>query len=76
MWCLEQSDQKRDSDRAQQGNLSEKLMGGMLLAFDHQLPPRLATYLRQSIELLIELLGATTHARLRQLFQPTTTMAP
>jgi hypothetical protein len=33
MRCLEQSDQKRDSDRPKQGNLSEQLMGGMLLAF-------------------------------------------
>jgi hypothetical protein len=45
MRCLEQSDQKRDSDRTQQGDLSKKLMGGMLLAFCQQLPPRLPTYL-------------------------------
>ena len=75
MWCLEQSDQKRDSDRAQQGNLSKKLMGGMLLDFGQQLPPCLPTYLHQGIELLIELLSVSMHARFRQLFQPTVTVA-
>ena len=73
MWCLEQSDQKRDSDRAQQGNLSKKLMGGMLLAFGQQLPPCLPTYLHQAIELLIELLSATNFMNRRDFFGVATT---
>jgi hypothetical protein len=41
MWCLEQRDQKRDSDRAKQGNLSEKrnlilCCGGLLLRRNHR----------------------------------------
>jgi hypothetical protein len=67
MWCLEQGDQKCDSDWAQQGNLSEKLLGGMLLALRQQVPPRLPTYLHQSVELFIELLSASTHACFWQL---------
>src|ERR1700681_58030 len=72
---LEQSDQKRDSDWAQQRNLSKKRMAGMLLAFCQQLPPHLPPYRHQSIELLIKLLRVTTYACFRQLFQPTAAVA-
>jgi hypothetical protein len=72
---LEQCDQERDADRAQQRDLSEKLLGGMLVAFCQQLPPRLPTYLHRSIELFIKLLSASPHSRLRQLFQPTVAVA-
>jgi hypothetical protein len=75
MWCLQQRDQKRDPDRTEQRNLSQKLMGGMFLAFGQQLSPRLPTDLHQTIQLLIELLRATTDAGLRQLFEPTATVA-
>src|SRR5580692_7655025 len=75
MWCLKQGDQKRDSDRAQHRNLSEKLLGSVLLALRQQLPPCLTTYLHQRVELLIKLLGASTHACFWQLLQPTVTMA-
>jgi hypothetical protein len=36
----------------------------MLPAFPQQLPPHFSTNLQQHVELLIELLGATTHAYL------------
>jgi len=75
MRCLDESDQKGNSDGPQLGNLSQKLMGWMLPAFPQQLPPRFSTYLQQHVELLIELLGATAHAYLRQFFQPGATMA-
>jgi hypothetical protein len=75
MRCLDESDHKSNPDGAQSGNLSEKLLGGMLPALCQQLPPRFSTYLQQHVELLIELLGATTHAYLRQFFQPRATMA-
>ena len=63
MWCLDQGDQQGHSDRAQGGNLSEKLRGWMPLAFCQQLAPRFSTDLHQGVKLLIEVLGATTHAR-------------
>ena len=75
MRCLDESDHKSNPDGAQPGNLSEKLLGWMLSAFCQQLPPRFSTYLQQHVELLIELLGATAHAYLRQFFQPGATMA-
>src|ERR1700722_3058267 len=65
MWCLKQGDQECDSDRAQQRNLSEKLLGGMLLALRQQLPTCLTTYLHQPVELLIKLLSTSTHAGFR-----------
>jgi hypothetical protein len=68
---LERCDQERDADRAQQRDLSEKRLGGMLRAFCRQLPSHLPT----CHELLIELLRATTHTHLRQLFQPPGTVA-
>ena len=40
MWCLDQGDQQGHSDRAQARNLSQKLRGGMPLAFCQQLAPR------------------------------------
>jgi hypothetical protein len=40
MWCLNESDQKGDPDRAQPGNLFEELTGGMLPAFRQQFLPR------------------------------------
>jgi hypothetical protein len=46
----------------------------MLLAFCQQLPPSLATDRHQGVKLLVELLGATTHARFGQFFQPGVTM--
>src|SRR6266446_8352851 len=70
MRCLDESNQKGNPDGPQPGNLSQKLMGWMLPAFPQQLTPRFAADLQQNVELLIELLGATTHARFRQLLQP------
>jgi hypothetical protein len=75
MRCLDQSDYKRNPNGPQPGNLSEKLLGWMLPAFPQQLPPRFSTYLQQHVELLIELLGATAYAYLRQFLQPRATMA-
>jgi len=51
-------------------DLAEKLTGGMLPAFPQQFLPRLSPDLHQFVQLLIELLGATTHTRLHQFFQP------
>src|SRR5262249_31274725 len=75
MRCLDQSDQKGNPDGSQLGNLSQKFMGWMLPAFPQQLPSGVAPDLQQDIELLIELLGAATHARFRQLLQPSAAMA-
>src|SRR5438876_894959 len=69
MRCLEQSDQKGNPDRAQPGNLSEKLIGWMLVAFGQQLPPRFSTYPHQNVELL------TPSVRSRRL-KPTLKGAP
>jgi hypothetical protein len=63
MWCLDQGDQQSNSDRAEAGNLSEKLISWMLLAFYQQLASCFSTDLCQGVELLLELLGTPTHAR-------------
>jgi len=62
MWCLDESDQQGHSDRAQAGNLSQKLRGWMLLAFYQQLASCFSTDLCQGVKLLVELLGTPTHA--------------
>lgn len=54
---LDQADQQRDPDRAQPGNLAEKLIGGVLLTFEQQLGTHFSTDLSQGIQLLIELLS-------------------
>jgi hypothetical protein len=64
MRCLRQRDQKRHSNGAQSTDLIEKLRGGMLPAFPQQFLPGFSTDLHQFVQLLMELLGATTHTRL------------
>src|SRR5258707_3729039 len=75
MRCLNKSDQKGDTDRAQPGNLFEELTGRMLPAFRQQLLPRFLPYLRQKIELLIDPLSPATHTDFPQFFQPGGAMA-
>src|ERR1035437_7811626 len=70
MRCLQKSDHKGHPDRAQPGNLLEKLAGGMLPAFRQHLRARFLTYPHQKIELFIEPLSTTTYARFPQFFQP------
>src|ERR1035437_5044812 len=75
MRCLNERDQKGDADRAQPGNLFEKLTSGMLPAFRQQLLPRFLPYPHQKVELLISLLSPTAHAGFPQFLQPGGAMA-
>src|SRR5258705_7438900 len=75
MRCLNKSDQKGDTDRAQPGNLFEELTGRMLPAFRQQLLPRFLPYLSQKMELLIDPLSPATQTDFPQFFQPGGAMA-
>jgi len=75
MRCLNESDQKGDPDRAQPGNLLEKLTGGMLPAFRQQFVPCFLPYPHQKVELLIGLLSPAAHPGFPQFFQPRSAMA-
>src|ERR1700676_3416100 len=75
MRCLNESDQKGGPDRAQPGNLLEKLTGGMLPAFRQQFVPCFLPYPHQKVELLIGLLSPAAHTGFPEFFQPRSAMA-